>query len=81
VHLLSIGHPVVGDELYGPEGERRISGPTAAWAKVFAKKVRRQFLHATELAFRHPRTGKVHRYRSDLPEDLKSAAEWAKANA
>lgn len=80
VHLLSIGHPVVGDELYGPSGERGMSGPGMGWARTMAKLVPRQFLHATELAFRHPRTGKVHRYRSDLPEDLAKAAEWARAN-
>ncbi|HEX6559175.1 MAG TPA: RluA family pseudouridine synthase [Longimicrobiales bacterium] len=80
VHLLSIGHPVVGDELYAPEGARRTSGPTAGWAKAFAKLVNRQFLHATELAFRHPRTGKVFRFRSDLPADLKAAADWAREN-
>ena len=81
VHLLSIGHPVVGDELYAPAGERRTTGSTAAWAKAFAKLVRRQFLHATELAFRHPRTGDVLRFRSDLPADLKPAADWARSNA
>lgn len=77
VHLLSVGHPVVGDALYG-SGEKRLTGPTAAWAKAFAKLVPRQFLHATELAFRHPRTQKVHRFRSDLPSDLRPAAEWAR---
>ncbi|HUP90111.1 MAG TPA: RluA family pseudouridine synthase, partial [Longimicrobiales bacterium] len=80
VHLLSIGHPVVGDELYAPEGAGRISGSTSGWAKAMAKLVTRQFLHATELAFRHPRDGKVHRYRSDLPSDLATAAEWARNN-
>lgn len=80
VHLLSIGHPVVGDELYAPGGERGTSGPTAGWAKAFARLVPRQFLHATELAFRHPRTQKVYRFRSDLPADLAPAAEWARQN-
>ena len=80
VHLLSIGHAVVGDELYAPSGERGISGPTSGWARAFAQRVPRQFLHATELAFRHPRTQKVMRFRSELPEDLAPAAEWARAN-
>jgi 23S rRNA pseudouridine1911/1915/1917 synthase len=80
VHLLSIGHPVVGDQLYSPEGERRTSGPTAGWAKTFARLVPRQFLHATELAFRHPRSHEVLRFRSDLPADLAEAAAWARAN-
>lgn len=80
VHLLSIGHPVVGDELYAPTGERGFaSGVGAAWARAFALRVPRQFLHATELAFRHPRTHEVMRFRSELPADLALAAEWARA--
>ena len=81
VHLLSIGHPVVGDPLYAPHGERGISGSTSAWARAFAQQVKRQFLHATELAFRHPRTQKVMRFRSELPADLAPAAAWARSNS
>ncbi len=81
VHLLSIGHPVVGDELYAPSGERGISGPGSAWARAFARQIARQFLHATELVFRHPRSQKVFRFRSELPADLAAAAEWARAQA
>ena len=80
VHLLSIGHPVVGDALYGIPGEHGITGPVAGWMRTFGKQVRRQFLHATELAFRHPRTGEVLRFRSDLPADLKPAADWARSH-
>ena len=78
VHLLSIGHPVVGDELYSPAGERGISGPAQKWARELARRTPRQFLHAAELAFRHPRTGEVMRFSSDLPTDLAAAAEWAR---
>lgn len=78
VHLLSIGHAVVGDELYAPGAERGISGTMLSWARAFAQRVPRQFLHATELAFRHPRDQKVMRFRSDLPADLAPAAEWAR---
>ncbi|HEY0672507.1 MAG TPA: RluA family pseudouridine synthase [Longimicrobiales bacterium] len=78
VHLLSIGHPVVGDELYSPAGERGISGPAQKWARELARRTPRQFLHAAELAFRHPRSGEVMRFHSELPEDLSPAAEWAR---
>lgn len=78
VHLLSIGHGVVGDALYAPRGERGITGPAALWAREFAKRVPRQFLHATELAFRHPRSKEVLRFRSELPADLEAAARWAR---
>lgn len=78
VHLLSIGHPVVGDQLYSPAGERGISGPGQNWARALARLVPRQFLHAAELAFRHPRTREVMRFSSDLPSDLAAAADWAR---
>jgi 23S rRNA pseudouridine1911/1915/1917 synthase len=78
VHLLSIGHPVVGDELYSPAGERGISGPAQKWARELGRRTPRQFLHATELAFRHPRSGEVMRFRSELPPELAAAADWAR---
>jgi 23S rRNA pseudouridine1911/1915/1917 synthase len=80
VHLLSIGHPVVGDELYSPAGERGISGPSQKWAWELARRTPRQFLHAAELAFRHPRTREVMRFSSELPPDLAGAAEWARTH-
>lgn len=80
VHLLSIGHAVVGDELYSPAGERGISGPAQKWARELARRIPRQFLHAAELAFRHPRTREVLRFSSELPPDLAKAAEWARTH-
>ena len=56
VHLRSIGHPVVGDELYG--GVRQ------------SFDVPRLFLHAELLGFDHPRTGAHLELRSPLPADL-----------
>lgn len=81
VHLAWIGHPVVGDEMYGRGAERGISGPGRAWARAFASRVPRQFLHASELMLRHPRTGEVLRFTSPLPPDLAEAAEWARATS
>lgn len=78
VHLLSIGHPVVGDALYSPAGEKGISGPGQKWAWELARRTPRQFLHAAELAFRHPRTREVMRFSSELPADLAGAADWAR---
>jgi len=62
VHLAAIGHPVVGDDVYG---ERRY----ALFAKKYGKPGR-YFLHAAELKFTHPRTGEVLHFRSPLPEEL-----------
>jgi 23S rRNA pseudouridine1911/1915/1917 synthase len=81
VHLLSLGHPVVGDDTYGRGRERGFSGPARAWALELAKRVPRQFLHAAELRFRHPRTGEEMTFRSPLPEDLAAVAAWARESA
>jgi len=60
VHLASIGHPVMGDDVYGGGGGRRVAGLPP----------KRHFLHAAWLEFRHPVTGKPLDFRSPLPEDL-----------
>ncbi len=79
VHLAHIGHPVVGDPLYGAAGARRMTGSsTAPWARQLEALVPRQFLHAAELAFTHPRTGEPLRFRSPFPPDLAPAAAWAR---
>jgi 23S rRNA pseudouridine1911/1915/1917 synthase len=78
VHLMHIGHPVVGDRVYGVERERGISGANRGWAMALARRTPRQFLHAAELAFEHPRTGESLLFESPLPPDLASVAEWAR---
>ena len=81
VHLAWIGHPVVGDAAYGGGGDRGISGPARGWARAFARRVERQFLHAAILRFRHPRTGEPLEFESTLPPDLSAAAEWARSTS
>lgn len=78
VHLAHLGHPVVGDDLYGAGWERGIGGPNRVWARSLSKLVPRQFLHARELAFTHPISGEAMRFESPLPADLAAAAEWAR---
>jgi len=56
VHLASIGHAVVGDELYGGARQRL--------------RVPRPFLHARRLVFVHPSTGDEVEFESPLPDDL-----------
>jgi 23S rRNA pseudouridine1911/1915/1917 synthase len=63
-HLSAIGHPLTGDPTYG--GAARYG-------------LRRQFLHAHRLAFRHPRTGEQLSFTSPLPDDLAAALEAAHA--
>jgi 23S rRNA pseudouridine1911/1915/1917 synthase len=73
VHLSSIGHPVVGDTLYGAPA--RIAVPTTTRRKKSDPEpetisLDRNFLHAAELQFAHPRTGKYLNLKVPLPEEL-----------
>ncbi len=69
VHLASIGHPLLGDETYGA-GFRTKSTllPEAAQGALAA--LGRQALHSHILAVTHPTSGKILRFRSELPPDL-----------
>jgi 23S rRNA pseudouridine1911/1915/1917 synthase len=63
VHLASMGHPVVGDVLYGaPREIRAHEGDGISLA--------RNFLHAASLRFQHPRTGQELSFARPLPEEL-----------
>ena len=73
VHLNSIGHPVVGDAVYG--GVRR---HLAADHRVLAT-LDRPFLHAFRLAFRHPRDGRRVEFTAEVPEDLQSIVDELRA--
>ena len=71
VHMASIGHPVVGDTLYGAPARlmvtpsRRKTDPEPENLTL-----ERNFLHAAELEFAHPRTGETIRLTSPLPQEL-----------
>jgi len=81
VHLLHLGHPVVGDRTYAVGRERGFSGPERGWAAELARRTPRQFLHAAELQFIHPRTGEVLHFDAPLPPDLHPALEWGRGTA
>ena len=69
VHLASIGHPLLGDDVYGPGFRTKaVLLPEAAQAAL--KALGRQALHAHILTLEHPITGKIVRLRSELPADL-----------
>ena len=63
VHLSSIGHPVVGDTLYGAPGEITGKGSQAI-------SLSRNFLHAAKLEFIHPKTAELIQKERNLPPDL-----------
>ena len=77
VHMASLGHPVVGDALYGASRElsarlANTSGRASKYknGKPPAVSLSRNFLHAAELEFLHPRTGKKLRFGAPLPKEL-----------
>jgi 23S rRNA pseudouridine1911/1915/1917 synthase len=69
VHLSAIGHPVVGDPLYGGV-HRRVPGDVRAVTHLD-----RPFLHAARLAFNHPSDGRKMEFTSELPADLQRVLE------
>jgi 23S rRNA pseudouridine1911/1915/1917 synthase len=73
VHLEHIGHPIVGDPVYGGGGSRRISGAARRGAELLDRATPRQALHAAALAFRHPVSGAPVEFSSEWPEDLRAA--------
>jgi 23S rRNA pseudouridine1911/1915/1917 synthase len=87
VHMASIGHPVVGDTLYGASGVLRSQTPPqktsrkrtaessagkAQESQPGALRLSRNFLHAASVELSHPRTGKPLSFTAPLPPDLTS---------
>jgi 23S rRNA pseudouridine1911/1915/1917 synthase len=64
VHLASIGHPIIGDPVYGA-GKTRLRRAPAKFREAAA--INTQALHAYLLGFRHPRSQKMIQFKSKLP--------------
>jgi 23S rRNA pseudouridine1911/1915/1917 synthase len=73
VHLSSIGHPILGDPLYGRKGRPGVIHDP--FLKACVKKMNRQALHAHRLGFTHPRTGERIYFDSPLPQDIREVLE------
>jgi 23S rRNA pseudouridine1911/1915/1917 synthase len=73
VHLSAIGHPIVGDPLYGGV-HRRVPGDLRAVTHL-----ERPFLHAARLVFKHPRDGRRMEFSSELPDDLQRVLDELRA--
>ncbi len=69
VHLSAIGHPIVGDALYGGV-HRRVPGDLRAVTHLD-----RPFLHAAHLVFTHPEDGRTMEFTSALPADLQKVLD------
>jgi 23S rRNA pseudouridine1911/1915/1917 synthase len=63
VHVSTMGHPIVGDTTYG--APKQVRGKNAVTV------LSRNFLHAAELEFKHPRTGETVSLKSELPKELR----------
>jgi len=89
VHMASIGHPVVGDTLYGAAGQltdqvaAQAAQSKAARRKAEPERLRlgRNFLHAAKLEFTHPKTGKLLQLEAALPEELEGFLVRLEADA
>jgi 23S rRNA pseudouridine1911/1915/1917 synthase len=73
VHLSSVGHPVLGDPLYGRKG--RPGGIHDPVLKECVRRMNRQALHARRLTFIHPRTGERVEFVSPIPQDMEKVLE------
>ncbi len=69
VHLAHIGNPVLGDPVYGI-GYKTSAARLSAEGQAALASLGRQALHAAELGFAHPRTGKALHFASALPADM-----------
>lgn len=77
VHMKHIGHTLFNDERYG--GEKILKGTTFTKYKQFVencfKILPRQALHAKTLGFKHPTTGKMMSFSSEIPQDMQMCIE------
>ena len=62
VHMAALGHPLLGDTLYG--------GGHTRFEKEHSALLHGQALHAKRLTFRHPRTGETMTFECPLPADF-----------
>ncbi|MGE0705621.1 MAG: RluA family pseudouridine synthase [Vicinamibacterales bacterium] len=74
VHLGAIGHPVVGDAVYGGV-HRRVPGDLRSVTHL-----QRPFLHAARLSFSHPADGRRMSFESPLPQDLQEVLDRLRAS-
>jgi len=76
VHSLYMGHPLVGDGLYGP---RSVDFPNPDMKMISNEDlISRQALHACRLSFYHPISDKWMEFESKIPNDMKNVINYAK---
>ncbi len=75
VHMASIGHPVVGDSLYGAPKELKRGTVKAPPGTPAVLTLGRNFLHAAAVEFKQPRTGEALSLEAPLPQELTAFLE------
>ncbi len=78
VHMASIGHPLLGDSVYGA-GFKTKAALLGDGAKARSPRLGRQALHASILGFEHPVTGETLRFESPPPEDFSNLLKALRA--
>jgi len=78
VHLGWLKHPVVGDDVYGSGRDNNIQD---AQLRARIRKLNRQFLHAAQLGFYHPRTEQWVEFQAPLPTELSELLTFLEARA
>jgi 23S rRNA pseudouridine1911/1915/1917 synthase len=68
IHSKSIGHPIVGDHLYGPT---KVEFEKKYFKNTKTKNNTRQLLHSKSIAFHNPETGELIKVESPIPKDMK----------
>jgi 23S rRNA pseudouridine1911/1915/1917 synthase len=72
VHLAAIGHPIVGDKIYGPDENYFLNAINGGLDESALRRLvlPRQALHAQALEFQHPQTGRLMHLQAPLPADM-----------
>jgi 23S rRNA pseudouridine1911/1915/1917 synthase len=78
VHMAHIGHPLVGDPLYG--GGLKLPKRATPELTAALRGFRRQALHAERLSFEHPATGEAMTFQAARPADMDALADALRAD-
>lgn len=76
IHASHIGHPVVGDPVYGQRTARKYAPVHDPTLQALIEALPGQALHAAELTFVHPRTGETLHFTAPLPEEMQALLEY-----
>ena len=80
VHCSAMGHPVLGDDMYGPALATLHKRKTWPGPDPVKAHIRRQLLHARDLVCRHPTTRRTMRFSAPLPQDFKAVKNYLSVN-